>query len=41
MGKQKKIIVWEFFEQKADGKDFVSSCNMYTFEVKVTDRSNY
>ena len=41
MGKPKKSVVWKFFEQRADGKGFVSSCNMCTFEVKVPDRSNY
>ena len=41
MGKPKKNVVWEFFEQRADGKGFVSLCNLCTFEVKVPDRSNY
>ena len=38
MRKPKKSVVWDFFEQRADGKGFVNSC---TFEVKVPDRSNY
>ena len=41
MGKLKKSVVWEFFEQKTDGKGFVSSCNLFKFEVKVPDTSNY
>jgi len=31
MGKSKKSVVWEFFEQRA---------HLCTFEVKVPDRSN-
>ena len=41
MGKPKKSVVREFFEKRADGKGFISSCNMCTFEVKASDRSNY
>jgi len=38
---QIKVLFWEFFEQRADGKGFVSSSNLCTFEIKVPDRSNY
>ena len=41
MGKLKISVVWEFFEQRPDGKGFVSSCNLCTFEEKVPERSNY
>ena len=41
MRKPKKSVVCEFFEQRADGKGFVSSCNLSTFEVKVADTINY
>ena len=40
MGKPKKSVVWEFFEQRADGKEFLNSFNLGTFEIKVTDTSN-
>ena len=32
MGKPKKSVVWKFFEQRANGKGFVSSCKLRTFE---------
>jgi len=38
MGKPKKSVVWEFFWAESS---FKSSCNLYTFEVMVPDRSNY
>ena len=41
MGKSKKSVVWEFFEQRANGKGFVNSSNLCTFEVKIPDRCNY
>ena len=41
IGKPKKSVVWKFFEQRADGKDFVRSCDLCTFEVMVPDASNY
>ena len=41
MVKPKKMFFWVFFEQRADGKGFVSSCNFCTFKVKVPDISNY
>ena len=35
MGKPKKSVVWEFLEQRADGKGFVSSCYLCTFKVRI------
>ena len=33
MGKPKKSVILEFFEERADDKGFISSCNLCTFEV--------
>ena len=35
MGKPKKSVVWEFFEQRVDGKGFVSSWILTDPSMKI------
>ena len=36
MGRNKKSIVWDFFEQKYDGKAYINSCQLCSYGIAIS-----